>query len=118
MDADVSQILSLARDFDRAGNEVGDKTLAAVKAAAAVAERVAKAKVHRLTGDTERSINTKIYGSGRIAGARAVVRADDPAGWYLEAGTVRSRPFPFMSPAGAAAEPGFVKAMEKLADIR
>lgn len=117
VDLNLSQILNLADNFDAKADRVGDEILAAVTAAAAVAERTAKALAPVRTGALRNSIDTKVYGSGRLAGVRAVVRANTHYSWYVEAGTARQKPQPFMEPARAAAERQLMKAMTQIADL-
>lgn len=114
MKIDVSELLAFADSAEEEADKMAEGLVEDVTAAAAVGESVAKAWAPRATGRLERSINTRVVGSGRTpAGVRATIRADVPYGWYVEAGTARQRPQPYMQRGRDAAEPVLEQRLER-----
>lgn len=117
MQVDVSEILEFADKVDKSGDQLAGQLVGAVTKAAAVGETVARAWAPvGATGNLRRSIETEVQGTGRTAaGVRAVIKAKVPYGWYVEAGTARQRPQPFMRRGRDAAEPVVVVELERAA---
>lgn len=104
----------LARDFDDAGDELGARVFAVVRVATLKAEGLAKANAPVRTGALVNSIDHSFDGgpgsdviSGETGSALSYAR-------FVEGGTSRMEPQPFMLPAGQAVEPEFHAALAAL----
>ncbi len=107
--SDVSELRRLAVDLGKAAStDTIRKARLAVQKAAADIERIAQLKAPVDTGTLRNSIGSDIRGLTAEIGPTANY------GIYLEYGTYRMRPQPYLGPATDAVEPGFVKAMEQI----
>lgn len=123
MPFDVSEVLNLAADLDRAHRRVGRDAAAVVKATARKVEIAMRAAApvgtEKLKPGEKRlrdSIDTRFYGNGSFGRMTAVIRAGTDHGYLVEDGTSRTAPRPFAKPAVSANEAAFVESMAKLAD--
>lgn len=90
---DVSEMVALAGDLDRAAVTAEVKTRAAVRSSTGTAERVAKTLVPVLTGELHDSIEAS------ADGLDGTVTAGTDHAEYVEDGTSDTAPQPFMGPA-------------------
>jgi HK97 gp10 family phage protein len=107
---DVSQVLRLAADLGKTSAETTTRASAAVRKSALDIERDAKTKAPVDTGNLRNSIGT----TTTLAGLEAQIGPTANYGAFVEYGTSRMGPQPYMGPALDANEPAFVAAMEAL----
>lgn len=107
---DTSEIGRLTADLKQAGLEAQRKAPTVVRKAATDVEAFAKIHAPVDTGYLRGSI------SADIQPFRAVIGPTASYGMHVEKGTSRQRPQPYMEPALRKVEPGFVAAMQKLAE--
>nr|DAF00001.1 MAG TPA: putative tail component [Caudoviricetes sp.] len=110
MDFETGELRRLAVNLGAAGREATQKAQAVVAKAAFDVEARAKSLAPVDTGALRNSIGTDL-GGDRLS---AVIGPTAAYGIYLELGTRRMAPQPYMGPALDAVEPGFVAAMEQL----
>ena len=117
--ADWSEVNELAADLGKAGLWAARKAQQVVAKAAADVQRTGAATAQQLfkpppegasTGATANSIGVDLEDGG-LAASIGPTTSYAP---YLEFGTRRMSPRPFMGPALAAVEPSFTAAMEQL----
>lgn len=110
MATDFSQVAALAADLGKAAPAVKRKAVRVVAKAAHDVEARAKATAPRDTGALVNSISTTNKGMTAEVGPTVNYAA------YVEHGTSRMSPQPYMGPAADAVEPAFVAAMSQLAE--
>ena len=105
---DTSQVASLAADLGGAAPRavVAAKTVVAKTAFDLVA--LAQGRVPVDTGETKNSIGADIVGLTAVIGPTTYYAP------FLEYGTYKMPPRPFMGPAADQVEPGFIEAMRQL----
>lgn len=117
--ADWSEVRALAADLSKAGPATASKAQQVVAKAAADVQRTGAATAQQLfkpppegasTGATANSIGVDLEDGG-LAASIGPTTSYAP---YLEFGTRRMSPRPFMGPALDAVEPSFTAAMEQL----
>lgn len=117
--ADWSEVRALAADLSKAGPATARKAQQVVAKAAADVQRTGAATAQQLfkpppegasTGATANSIGVDLEDAG-LAASIGPTTSYAP---YLEFGTRRMSPRPFMGPALDAVEPSFTAAMEQL----
>ena len=117
--ADWSEVRALAADLSKAGPATARKAQQVVAKAAADVQRTGAATAQQLfkpppegdsTGATANSIGVDLENGG-LAASIGPTTSYSP---YLEFGTRRMSPKPFMGPALDAVEPSFTAAMEQL----
>lgn len=96
---DVSELQTLARDFDAAGGRLGSGTATAIRRAARTVQKTARDRVPTDHGNLKRSITTSYDGDGRSAQMSATIGTPFFTGRFVEDGTAFQRPRPFMGPA-------------------
>ncbi len=110
----VQQIREVARALDTSQTTVRRKAADAVRLFTLQVERGAKLRAPVDTGALRNSITSSFSGDGLGTG---FVGECGPAVNYapfLEFGTVKMTPRPFLGPAFDAVEPGFLKALEQI----
>lgn len=111
----IDELNRVVATFTDKTNGMDSRTALVVRKAAFDVERFAKEIVPVDTGFLRSSIVTEIFGNSmRVYGAE--VRAEASYAGWVEGGTSRMAPQPFMGPAYERVLPGFTKAMEFLAD--
>ena len=108
--SDFSELEKLAADLGKAPAETTRKASRAVRKSALDIERLAKARVPVDTGNLKNSITTSTSASG----LSAEIGPTAHYGIYVELGTRRMAPKPYLGPAVEAVEPGFIAAIEQV----
>lgn len=113
----VEEIRRLARDLDFTQARTRDRAKDIVRKAAFGVERGAKLRAPVDTGNLRNSINTTLFGTGLAAGSTigAEVGPEANYGLFIEQGTWKMAPQPFLGPAFDEVEPSFVAALDDLA---
>lgn len=119
---DDSELRSLARRLELAGGDGRKKANDAVRKAAFEVEKGAKRRAPVDTGALRNSINTSISGdamgamfaASRTADLVAEVGPEVSYGVFLELGTERIAPRPFLGPAFDEVEPSFIRALQAI----
>lgn len=112
----IDNVRDLEGQLERAVRRVGADGAKVVRRSAAAVERLAKQGAPVDTGHLRESISTEYTGSGRATTFSAEIGPTAAYGAYVEFGTSRHGPQPYMFPAGDRVEPEFTAAFEKLAD--
>jgi len=106
MGFDVSGLRQLSIDLGRsATGQVGAKVAVAVRKTAHSIEATAKTLAPVDTGNLRGSISTSVTGDGQSGPISAEIGPTASYGHYLETGTSRSGPQPYMTPAADRHEP-------------
>lgn len=113
---DASEFLGLAAQLERASGQVGAKAAAAVKKTAFDIEADAKALAPVDTGNLRGSISTDIIGDGRFGSIEAEIGPTAEYGAFVEYGTSRMGPQPYMRPAFERREPGLTAALDQIGE--
>lgn len=108
--AGADELFDLAADLGKASFAATRKASLVVAKSAHDVERIAKTRAPVDTGALRNSISATVHTLSAEVGPTVNYAP------YLEFGTSRMAPQPFMGPAADATEPGFVAAMEQLAD--
>ena len=110
---DMSQVAALSADLGKASGQATKLGQVVVRATAANVERAAKTNAPVDTGNLRNSITTQISGGGMTAeiGPAAAY------GIYVEMGTSRMAPQPYLLPALDAKTGPFITAMERVAEV-
>lgn len=112
---DVSQVSALAASISASGGRVGAQVAQVVRASGARVERASKQIAPVDTGNLRNSISTTQTGDGRSTSISVAIGPTANYGIFVEEGTSRMRPQPFMGPAFEQVVPQFVSAIETLA---
>lgn len=96
---------------------VGREGSAVVRRSALAIEEGAKTRAPVDTGFLKGSITTSVSGDGRHGAMEAEIGPEANYGAYVELGTRRMAPQPYLHPAFEAEEPNFVAAAAALADL-
>ena len=115
VNVDDTELRRLAADLGKSGGAIGKKARQVLQKSAYDLEATAKALCPVDTGNLRSSISTEFTGSGAFSEMTAEIGPTALYGEYVEQGTGRMAPQPYMSPAADKIEPAFVKAMENLA---
>lgn len=113
IDIDVSQLQTLARDMREAGPAVAAGARAIVSKTALDVERDAKTLAPVRTGNLRNSIGTDSSGSNAYV-TRRTIGPTANYGLFVELGTSRMAPRPFMKPALDRHEGPFNAALDQL----
>ena len=110
----IDQVRRLAADLGRAGKAALPAAREAVQKATQDIESIAKETVTVDTGFLKSSISSEFH----FGGSEAIGRVGPSAnyGAFVENGTHKMRPQPYMRPATDAVEPGFNMVMQIIAD--
>lgn len=113
--ADASELRALKLDLDRESPRVGAEAAKVLRAAAARVKRKAAVAAPAKSGTLRRSIGVDFYGSGSSTRhMSAVIGPTAYYGRFVENGTVRQPPHPFMQPALDAEAPALVAALSAI----
>lgn len=113
----VEEIRSLGRALDMTGARTRDKAKDIVRKSAFAVERGAKLRAPVDTGALRNSINTTLFGTA-LTGTSPISAEVGPEanyGVFIERGTWKMAPQPFLGPAFDEVEPSFVAALDDLA---
>lgn len=110
------QLRELARSLDLTEGSMRRKARDVVRKHAFAVERGAKVRAPVDTGNLRNSINSGFSGDGIGTPFVGEVGPEAHYGIYLELGTARMAPQPFLGPAFDEVEPAFIAALEALAD--
>ena len=110
MEFDASELRTLAADLGKAGYDATRKAQQVVRKSALDVQTVAAEKAPVDTGFLKASIGVDMAGDDLTA----IIGPSASYGRFVEEGTSRMAPQPYMSPALDAVTPGFVAAMEQL----
>ncbi|WP_238999285.1 HK97-gp10 family putative phage morphogenesis protein [Segeticoccus rhizosphaerae] len=117
VDIDLSDVLKLERSLGAVtAGRVGALAAKVVRKVAADVERDAKILAPVDTGNLRNSISTSITGDGRHASMRAEIGPTASYGGYVEFGTSRMGPQPYLGPSLDRHTDPFVTAMEQVAE--
>lgn len=111
---DTHEVDHLAFDLGAAPGRVGAKVSAAIKKTAHDIEADAKILVPVDTGFLKNSISTDIENNGRFGQMFAEIGPTAGYGGYVEEGTSRQSPQPYLRPAFDRRKEGLVKALEDI----
>lgn len=112
MDADFSQVRKLAADLGKVGPEVVKKARTVVQVVCANTKRDAQILAPVDTGNLRNSISYETHQIG--AGTYGLVGPTADYGAFVEFGTSRMGPQPYMGPATDRHENTFVEAMKAI----
>lgn len=110
----VEQIRSVARALDTSQTEVRRKARNAVRLSTLQVERGAKLRAPVDTGALRNSINSSFTGTGLGSDFVGECGPEVYYGVFVELGTVKMAPRPFLGPAFDEVEPAFVAALEQI----
>lgn len=96
---DTSEVRKLAVDLNRAGGRVGAKTAQVIRKTAHDIQADAQQLAPVDTGALKNSISVSFEGDGRFGGMSAEIGPTVDYGLYVEEGTSRMAPQPYLSPA-------------------
>lgn len=113
---DTSEVNKLAVDLGRAGGRVGRKVAAATRKTAFDIKSDSKIMCPVDTGTLMNSISTDISGDGRFGAISAEIGPTADYGHYVEDGTSRMAPQPYMGPAFDRRAPGYEQACAQAAE--
>lgn len=112
--SDASEFATLARQLTVAATRIGAPVSAALRKSSKAMEADARALAPvGATGDLADSIEATTHGDGRSASMSAEVSTDVPYAGYVEYGTSRQAPQPFMQPAVEKHLPPLESAFER-----
>jgi len=115
VEADYSEVLQLAADLTGAAEKVGPKAQIVVRKSIRDVTSLGQRGAPVDTGFLRSSIT---HSDLRTTGSTGVIEAESGPtanyGGFVENGTSRMAPQPYMAPAASAVEPGFIQAIEQL----
>lgn len=116
-DVDVSELNRLSVDLGQAEQKVGDGVRVALRKAALDTEAQAKAFAPVDTGNLRNSIgHSDLRALSQTGTLEVEVGPTAAYGRYVEEGTSRMAPQAFMGPAFDRVQPGFLSALDQIAE--
>lgn len=115
MSADVSQVREFANHVRATTGRVGATTAAVVRKVTLDIERDARVFAPVDTGNLRNSMTSEFAGDGRGGSMTGTTGPTASYGGYVENGTSRMAPQPYLGPAFDRHTPGFYAAMEQIA---
>ena len=112
---DTSELRKLAADLEKEAPRVGADVSAAVKKSAEAVKKAAAEIAPKRTGTLAGSIGVDTYGDGRSGGMTAVIGPLARYGIFVERGTSKMAPQPYMEPAFSAESPKLEQALTEIA---
>lgn len=112
----IGDLLKVEADLATAGARVGALGAVIVRRTAFAIEGTSKQLAPVDTGALRGSIGTDFHGDGRFAAMEAEIGPTQSYGAYVEWGTARMAPQPYMTPALDRHSPEFIAAIEQIAD--
>ena len=106
----------LESDLNRAGGRVGARAAKAIRSGTSRVHRDARAAAPVDSGELRDSIDARIFGDGRRGSVTGVVGAAARHSLFVEFGTSKMAPQPYLGPALAANADAFVAAVERIAE--
>lgn len=113
MPADVTELRKLARDLRTTAALAPMRARVAVRKATFDIQRIAQSMVPVRTGNLKNSIGVEFENDGFTS----LVGPTANYGAYVEYGTSKMAARPYMNPAAARVEPGFLKAMSQIGKL-
>lgn len=113
LEFDTVEIRSLERDFDAATPTARKQARNTIRKGAFEIEARGKVNCPYRTGNLRNSITTDFIGSNRDV-AQSETGPEAGYGWWVEGGTERQAPQPYMGPAFDAVEPSVIEALESI----
>lgn len=111
---DSSEVINLAHQLQESTTEIRTRAAQVVRAAGSKVERDAKVAAPVDTGYLRNSISTRVSGNANTSTAEVTAGADYAA--YVEFGTSRMSPQPYMIPAFERNKQPFIDALQQLVD--
>jgi HK97 gp10 family phage protein len=112
---DVSAVLRFGTDLERASGRVGREAASVVRKSGQQLKTQAQALAPVRTGALMASIEAATSGDGRGGAISVTVTPAIRYAVFVEGGTSKMAPEPFLQPALDAVTPDFIAAIEKLA---
>lgn len=112
----VDNVRQVAANLERANRTVGADAARVLRRSAARVETLGKANAPVDTGNLRGSISTEVEGDGRTGVMSAEIGPTASYGAYVELGTSRQPPQPYMFPAADRVAPEFVAALQRLTE--
>lgn len=116
MPVDVSELVALAADLGEAPARLGKEGAKVVRDVAEQVKSTAASSAPKRTGALANSIQVITKGSGRAAQMSALIKANIRYAGFVEFGTYKDAPQPFMAPAGDAAVAALSTGLEVAAE--
>lgn len=112
--AGFGEVEQLAARMEASRRMIGQRAARVVRRSAAQVEALSKQNAPVDTGNLRNSITTIMQGDGRFATMQASIGPTAHYGGYVEYGTSRMAPQPYLGPALDAVKPEFEAAMREL----
>jgi HK97 gp10 family phage protein len=113
---EYGEVMTLAVDLASESGAIGAKASKVLRRSALAIERDAKVMVPVDTGFLKNSITTDLEGDGRFMGMAAEIGPTANYGGYVEYGTSRMSPQPYMGPAFDKNKDGFERGIADISD--
>lgn len=113
LEFDTVEIRSLERDIEVGTEHARKQVRNTIRKGAFEIEARGKIGCPYRTGNLRNSISTDFIGSNRDV-AQAEIGPEANYGWFVEGGTEKQAPQPYMGPAFDAVEPSVIEALESI----